>query len=174
MPCALIPRRSRAFHASHAPRQRLTQACAPGHPDSDSRGSMVSSIRLRKPGSSTSFSSETAFLSQMTKNTQKYDLRTPAPQASSGPSSRSCSETLPRPSQHASLGKNAASCSLQKSATSATSQPAPQARKPTPCCLLTRKRPLCGRSIFYSGESPTFGPSFPSVCRRQTFTPFSP
>ena len=29
----LNPRRSRAFHAAHAPRQRLTQACAPGHPD---------------------------------------------------------------------------------------------------------------------------------------------
>ena len=28
-----IPMRSRAFHAAHAPRQRLTQACAPGHPD---------------------------------------------------------------------------------------------------------------------------------------------
>lgn len=28
-----IPRRSRAFDAAHAPRQRLTQACAPGHPD---------------------------------------------------------------------------------------------------------------------------------------------
>jgi len=28
-----IPRRSRAFDASHAPRQRLPQACAPGRPD---------------------------------------------------------------------------------------------------------------------------------------------
>jgi len=48
------PRRSRAFHAAHAPRQRLTQACAPGHPDIfDRRDSVVSSIRLRKPGRST-------------------------------------------------------------------------------------------------------------------------
>ena len=29
----LNPRRPRAFHAAHAPRQRLTQACTPGHPD---------------------------------------------------------------------------------------------------------------------------------------------
>ena len=49
-----IPRRSRAFNAAHAPRQRLPQACAPGHPDIfDRRDSVVSSIRLRKPGSST-------------------------------------------------------------------------------------------------------------------------
>ena len=30
------PRRSRAFDAAHAPRQRLTQACVPGHPDARS------------------------------------------------------------------------------------------------------------------------------------------
>ena len=29
----LHPRRSRALNTAHAPRQRLTQACAPGHPD---------------------------------------------------------------------------------------------------------------------------------------------
>jgi len=48
---------SRAFHAAHAPRQRLTQACAPGHPETRlqrrARDSVVSSIGLRKPGSST-------------------------------------------------------------------------------------------------------------------------
>ena len=32
------PRRSRAFHAAHAPRQRLTQACAPGQPLCGFRG----------------------------------------------------------------------------------------------------------------------------------------
>jgi len=32
------PRRSRAFSAAHAPRQRLTQACAPGQPRSGFRG----------------------------------------------------------------------------------------------------------------------------------------
>ena len=47
----LNPRRSRAFDAAHAPRQRLTQACAPGQPAV--AASVVSSIRLRKPGSST-------------------------------------------------------------------------------------------------------------------------
>ena len=34
----LNPRRSRAFHAAHAPRQRLTQACAPGQPLCGLRG----------------------------------------------------------------------------------------------------------------------------------------
>jgi len=32
------PRRSRAFHTAHAPRQRLTQACAPGQPLRGFRG----------------------------------------------------------------------------------------------------------------------------------------
>ena len=34
----LNPRRSRAFNAAHAPRQRLTQACAPGQPLCGLRG----------------------------------------------------------------------------------------------------------------------------------------
>jgi len=72
----LNPRRSRAFHAAHAPRQRLTQACAPGRPDG-LRGVEHPASQAGKLDSSSSSAKSTPPTGGSLESTRKKNERCP-------------------------------------------------------------------------------------------------